>query len=88
MNTPVPSPKLSPDQMHSVLTDWHVQNLNEPLYAHMQNSFEDMADQLWAAMKNEKAAQEEAAWAARDEMPGFAGTYARLGALNLQGVAV
>lgn len=87
MNTPAPSPHLTHDQMHAVLTDWHAQCVDDPLYAHLDISFEDMADKLWRAMRLLKADQEMAAWAQREDMPGFAGTYARLGALNLQQVA-
>lgn len=59
MNTPAPSPKLMPDQMHAVLTDWHAHCADDPLYAHLQTSFEDVADDLWRAMQNLKAAQED-----------------------------
>lgn len=62
MNTPAPSPMLTPDQMHTVLTDWHAHYVDDPLYLHMASSFEDVADDLWRAMKNLKAAQEEALW--------------------------
>ena len=62
MNTPAPSPRLSHDQMHAVLTDWHAQCVDDPLYAHIQTSFEDMADQLWSAMKALKTEQAEAMW--------------------------
>lgn len=86
MNTPAPSPKLTPDQMHAVLTDWHAHYCDDPLYVHFETSFEDVADQLWAAMKNLKAAQEEADWEARtDDVPGFSGTW--LGLRELSGVA-
>ena len=63
MNTPAPSPRLSHDQMHAVLTDWHAQCVDDPLYAHIQTSFEDMADQLWSAMKALKTEQAESMWA-------------------------
>ena len=62
MNTPPPSPHLSHDQMHAVLTDWHAQCVDDPLYAHIQTSFEDMAGQLWTAMKALKTEQAEAMW--------------------------
>ena len=62
MNTPTPSPKLTPDQMYAVLTDWHLQYVSQPLYAHLFTSFEDMADILWVAMKALKADQVEADW--------------------------
>ena len=49
----------------------------------------DAVDEALGQVEQDKVNQQaEVAWAARDEMPGFAGTYARLGALNLQGVAV
>lgn len=71
MNTPKPSPYLTPDQMHTVLTDWHAHYVNDPLYLHMASSFEDVADDLWRAMQNLKAAQEEADWLANQrETPG------------------
>ena len=63
MNTPKLSPPLSHDQMHAVLTDWHVQCVDDPLYVHLETSFEDMADKLWSAMKVLKTAQAEAMWA-------------------------
>ena len=46
MNTPAPSPKLTPDQMHAVLTDWHSYYSDDPLYKNISHSFEDMADIL------------------------------------------
>ena len=63
MNTPKPSPALTHDQMHAVLTDWHAQCVDDPLYVHLETSFEDMADKLWSAMKVLKTAQAEAMWA-------------------------
>ena len=65
MNTPAPSPRLSYDQMHAVLTDWHAHSLDDPLYAHLDPNFEDMAGQLWKAMKSLKAEQEDADWMAQ-----------------------
>lgn len=62
MNTPAPGPMLTPDQMHTILCDWDAHYVSDPLYAHLQTSFQDMADQLWTAMKNLKAEQEEADW--------------------------
>ena len=88
MNNPAPSPKLSHDQMHAILTDWHAHCVNDPLYIWLSVSFEDMADHLSRAQKCLKDAQEVKAWNEREDMPGFAGTYARLGALSLQRVAV
>ena len=67
MNTPAPSPRLSHDQMYAVLTDWHAQCVDDPLYAHIKTSFEDMADQLWVAMKALKTEQAESMWAADNQ---------------------
>lgn len=61
MNTPKLSPKLSPDEMHQVLSDWHEHYADDPLYDHIQTSFEDMADQLWVAMKDLRSAEDDAA---------------------------
>ena len=66
MNTPAPSPHLTPDQMHAVLTDWHAQYVDDPLYNHISHSFEDMADILSRAERCLKGAQEEAEWFANN----------------------
>ena len=87
MNTPAPSPKHTPDQIEAYLTDQHAHYADDPLYNHISHSFEDMADISARAQKDLKSAQKEADWQAREDMPGFAGTYARLDALNLQRVA-
>lgn len=82
MNTPAPSPKLTHDQRHAILTDWHAQCVDDPLYTWLSVSFEDMADHLSRAQKCVKDEQEMAMWNERQDMPCFAGTYANLGALN------
>lgn len=64
MNTPAPSPKLTPDQMHAVLTDWHAHYCDDPIYNEIQFSFEDMADMVSRAEKCVKENQEEVEWAA------------------------
>lgn len=84
MNTPPLSPKLTPDQMHAVLTDWHAHYCDDPLYNHIQINFEDMADQLWTAEKNLKSEQEETAWL---EQHGGAASRAWIGLPNLMRVA-
>ena len=66
MNTPAPSPKLTPDQMHAVLTDWHAHYCDDPLYIRMSLSFEDMADVLSRAERDLKADQELLAWMQQD----------------------
>ena len=66
MNTPAPSPKLTPDQMYAVLTDWHAHYVDDPLYNHISHNFEDMADILSRAETCLKGAQEEAAWGANN----------------------
>lgn len=68
MNTPKLSPKLSPDEMHQVLSDWHEHYADNPLYLHIQTSFEDMADQLWVAMKDLRSASDDAAARLLDEI--------------------
>ena len=68
MNTPKPSPHLTHDQMHAVLTDWHAQccDSNDPLYIRMSHSFEDMADILSRAQRDLKSDQELWAWMSQD----------------------
>lgn len=82
MNTPKLSPKLSPDEMHQVLTDWHEHYCDDPLYDHIQTSFEDMADQLWVAMKDLRAAQDEQSSRLLEDTY-FVDTYAQLDALSI-----
>ena len=84
MNTPAPSPKLTPDQMHAVLTDWHAHYCDDPLYSYMQHSFEDMADMLARADHCVKTDEIERDRAEQEDMPGFGGTYAQLSALTLR----
>ena len=48
----------------------------------------DAVDEIFGQVEQDKVNQQaEAAWSEREEMPGFAGTYARLGALCVRGVA-
>ena len=68
MNTPAPSPHLTHDQMHAVLTDWHAQCVDDPLYIRMSHSFEDMADILSRAQRDLKGDQDEAAWVNHDNI--------------------
>lgn len=84
MNTPKLSPMLTLDEMHQVLTDWHQHYADHLLYDHLQFSFEDMADQLWVAIKDMKSAHDDAQWmASKNLMPGFAETWAKLDALTI-----
>ena len=66
MNTPPPSPKLTPDQIYALLIDQHAHYCDDPLYNHISHSFEDMADILNRAEKCLKGAQEEAEWFANN----------------------
>ena len=67
MNTPKPGPRLTPDEMHAVLTDWHAHYCDDPLYIHLETSFEQMADILWSAMKALYSAQVDADSQARED---------------------
>lgn len=80
MNTPAPSSMLTPDQMHTILTDWDAHYAHDPLYAHLQTPFGEMAAQLWTAMKNLKAEQEEADWYEQQQERRRYPEYAELGA--------
>ena len=68
MNTPKPSPHLTHDQMHAILTDWHAQCCDDPLYNHVSHNFEDMADILSRAQRDLKDDQEYAAWMIQDDI--------------------
>ena len=83
----VQSRKLTIDQIYDLLTEQHSLYVDDPIYTHLDTSLEDMADHWSRAEKRLKAEQAETAWAELEDMPGFAGTYARLGALSLQRVA-
>jgi hypothetical protein len=62
MNTPAPSPKLSPKQLIAFLHDQHAHYADDPICNYMSWSIEDWADQLSKAEKDLKDAQVEAAF--------------------------
>ena len=78
----VQSRKLTVDQIYDLLTEQHALYVDDPLYLHITINFEGMADQVARAERCLNHAEGEEAG------PAFGGAYARLGALNLQQVAV
>jgi hypothetical protein len=66
MSNTIIAPKPSPQEMMTTLDGWHAHYCDDPLYYYIQTNFEEMRDVVYDAYKNEKAAKEEADWAARE----------------------